>query len=444
MSKKIFLKGTLILACTGLISRIAGFFYRIFLSHAIGAEGLGLYQLVLPLQGLMAALSYTGIQSALSRLIASRLALQEKKEARFSLVTGTLMAVFFSAAAGFLLFQHAYFFASAILKTPQTAGLLRITAVSIPLCAIHSCINSYYYARKKASVPAVVQLSEQSARIGTTYILYLIFLSEGRPITALIAAGGSLAGETAASLVSLLVVSFHFGNHPVQEKTSVRIFPLIKDLFTLSFPISLNRILLTLLGSIEAVLIPQMLLRSGMTASDSLKIYGIFTGMALPLLLFPSTLTSSAAVMLMPSIAQLDALGKQKQIRRVTDQTFFLCMFLGFLCGSGFFLFGPFLGALLFHSQTAGTYIRYLSFICPFLYTNTMLTSILQGLGKPGLCLIHSIAGILIRIFSVVFIIPATGIRGYFYGIFLGELLLTLLHVKALKFPYRQSANNRL
>jgi stage V sporulation protein B len=73
-----------------------------------------------------------------------------------------------------------------------------------------------------------------------------------------------------------------------------------------------------------------------------------------------------------------------------------------------------------------------------------MLTSILQGLGKPGLCLIHSIAGILIRIFSVVFIIPATGIRGYFYGIFLGELLLTLLHVKALKFPYRQSANNRL
>lgn len=204
----------------------------------------------------------------------------------------------------------------------------------------------------------------------------------------MIAAGGSLAGETAASLVSLLVVSFHFGNHPVHEKTPVRIFPLIKDLFTLSFPISLNRILLTLLGSIEAVLIPQMLLRSGMTASDSLKIYGIFTGMALPLLLFPSTLTSSAAVMLMPSIAQLDALGKQKQIRRVTDQIFFLCMFLGFLCGSGFFLFGPFLGALLFHSQTAGTYIRYLSFICPFLYTNTMLTSILQGLGKPGLCLI--------------------------------------------------------
>ena len=234
------------------------------------------------------------------------------------------------------------------------------------------------------------------------------------------------------------------GNHPVKEKTSVKIFPLIKDLFTLSFPISLNRILLTLLGSIEAVLIPQMLIRCGMTSSEALKIYGIFTGMALPLLLFPSTLTTSAAVMLMPSVARMDALGDQKQIRHVTDQTFFLCMFLGFLCGSGFFLFGPFLGTLLFHSKTAGTYIRYLSFICPFLYTNTMLASILQGLGRPGRCLIHSAAGILIRIFSVVFMIPAIGIRGYFYGIFLGELLLSLLHVKALKFPYRQAGDNRL
>lgn len=260
----------------------------------------------------------------------------------------------------------------------------------------------------------------------------------------MIAAGGSLAGEAAASLISLLMVSFHFGNHPVKEKTSVKIFPLIKDLFTLSFPISLNRILLTLLGSIEAVLIPQMLIRCGMTSSEALKIYGIFTGMALPLLLFPSTITTSAAVMLMPSVARMDALGDQKQIRYVTDQTFFLCMFLGFLCGSGFFLFGPFLGTLLFHSKTAGTYIRYLSFICPFLYTNTMLASILQGLGRPGRCLIHSAAGILIRIFSVVFMIPAIGIRGYFYGIFLGELLLSLLHVKALKFPYRQAGDNRL
>ena len=317
MSKKVFLKGTLILACTGLISRLAGFFYRIFLSHTIGAAGMGLYQLVLPLQGLMCALSYAGIQSALSRLIASKLALCQKKEAHFSLLLGTCTAVFLSSVTGLFVFQKADFFASAILKAPKTANLLRLISFTVPVCAVHSCIGSYYFARKKAFVPAATQLTEQAVRIGAAYVLYLIFLRENRPVTALIAAGGSLAGEIAATLASLLAVSFYFGNHTFsrEEARSLKTSALLEELFELSFPVSLNRILLTLLGSIEVVLIPQMLLRSGLTASDSLKTYGVFTGMALPLILFPSTLTASASVMLMPSVAELDALGDQKQIR---------------------------------------------------------------------------------------------------------------------------------
>lgn len=446
MSEKIFLKGALLLACAGLLSRLAGFFYRIFLSHTIGAGGMGLYQLVLPVQGLMAALSYAGIQSALSRLVAARLALGQKKEARFSLILGTLAAVGLSAVTGFLLFQKADFFASAILKAPKASSLLRLVSFTVPVCAVHACIDRYYYARKKTSIPAAVQLIEQAVRIGGTYVLYRILLRENRPVTALIAAGGSMAGEVAASLVSLLAITFLFGNHPLsgQKLCSRKTFALLRELFDLALPVSLNRILLTLLGSIEVVLIPQMLIRSGLNASDSLRIYGVFTGMALPLILFPSALTASASVMLMPSVAELDALGDRKSLQKITDQTFFLCMMLGLLSSAGFFLLGPFMGKLLFRSETAGVYIRYMAFVCPFLYTNAMLSSILHGLGKPGQCLVHSVCGILVRIFFVVSVIPRIGIRGYFYGIFLGELLLTLLHVKVLKFPYRQSGKNRL
>lgn len=121
MSKKVFLKGTLILACTGLISRLAGFFYRIFLSHTIGAAGMGLYQLVLPLQGTYVRPFLRRDQSAVSRLIASKLALCQKKEAHFSLLLGTCTAVFLSSVTGLFVFQKADFFASAILKAPKTA-----------------------------------------------------------------------------------------------------------------------------------------------------------------------------------------------------------------------------------------------------------------------------------------------------------------------------------
>ena len=79
MSKERFFKGTFLLTSAGLISRIMGFFYRIFLSHTIGAEGIGLYQLVVPLQHLVLAMTTFGIQTSLSRLISSHTALGEKK-----------------------------------------------------------------------------------------------------------------------------------------------------------------------------------------------------------------------------------------------------------------------------------------------------------------------------------------------------------------------------
>ena len=79
MSKKRFLLGTFVLTCTGFLSRILGFFYRIFLSHSIGAEGLGIVQLTMPVQTLALAVSASGVQTAISRLTASRIALKKEK-----------------------------------------------------------------------------------------------------------------------------------------------------------------------------------------------------------------------------------------------------------------------------------------------------------------------------------------------------------------------------
>ena len=44
--------GTLLLTAAGLFSRVLGFFYRIFLSRTIGAEGLGIYQMIFPVYGI--------------------------------------------------------------------------------------------------------------------------------------------------------------------------------------------------------------------------------------------------------------------------------------------------------------------------------------------------------------------------------------------------------
>lgn len=432
MSKRYFLKGTLILTCAGLITRFIGFFYRIFLSHAIGAQDLGIYQLVTPLQMLVLSVTTFGIQTAISRLAASRLAVGKSKDARDIFLLGTGISVLLSCLLAWLLYNNSTFFAVEILKEASTAPFIRLLSFGIPLSSLHICANGYYYARKKTEIPSGIQLLEQLVRVGITYLLYLIFLSQGREITAFIAVGGSLASEGAAAFVSLFTIGYRF------HKDNYTLFKIsqplkkLRDILQLSVPLSVNRLLLTLLSSIEVVLIPQRLRIYGLNSSEALGIYGILTGMVMPLILFPSAITNSASVMLMPSIAELQALGYKKRIRYVISQAGRYCFFLGGFCTFIFFFLGRPLGTFLFNSPTAGVYIQTISFICPFLYLNTALSSILNGLGKTGTNLLHSAISTSIRIAFVFWGIPLLGIRGYLYGILLSELLLSGMHLFSL------------
>ena len=432
MSKKHFFAGTFLLSTVGVISRIMGFFYRIFLSQTIGSRGIGLYQLVVPLQHMVLAVTTSGIQTALSRTVASQTALKQKKEAVDSFCVGTLFALGLSLAAMWIFYTFAGWFAGEILKESETEALIRIISFCFPLASLHSCISSYYFGRKSAGYPASTQLIEQTVRVLSSYILVKIFLSRGIAVTARIAALGALAAEFAAVLSSLLFLSLHL------HAENYSFFHIKAPLHKLSaitataFPLTLNRLLLSVLAAIEVVLIPQRLRMYGFSRSNALSLYGIFTGMALPCILFPSTVTNSAAVMLTPSVAELQALGAHRRIRYMASRACTACFLTGAACTGLFYFFGPFAGELLFHEATAGTCIRTLSFVCPFLYTNIMLTSILNGLGKTGATLLHNAAGSLIRILFVLFAIPLIGIHGYLYGLLLSEILLSIMHIYSL------------
>lgn len=428
MSKKRFLLGTFILTCTGFLSRILGFFYRIFLSHTIGAQGLGIVQLTVPIQTLALAVSASGIQTAISRLTASRIALKKEKGARQCFFLGTGIALLLSFLCSALLYLNADFFALEILKEGRTLPLLQILAFTFPLSTFHTCVNSYYFARKQTLLPSAVQLLEQLVRMGITCILYLVFLTERKEVTPVIAAGGALASEIASSLALLLALSLHFHPYTKPLFPVKNIRPLFKELTETSLPLTINRMLLTVLGGIETILIPQMLLSCGFPKENALELYGIFTGMALPLILFPSAITNSASVLLMPSVAELQTLGHSGRIRSVVKKVFRYCLVLGSVFSLLFLLFGKHMGIFLFKNPSAGMYIQSMAFMCPFLYLNTALSSILNGMGKPGLCLFFSVTGILIRLLFVIFFIPVLGMRGYIYGILLSELVRTFLY----------------
>ena len=70
MSRKTIITGTLILTAANLITKCMGFFNRVYLSNVIGSEGMGLYQLILPIYGLAWSITSAGFTTTISSLTA--------------------------------------------------------------------------------------------------------------------------------------------------------------------------------------------------------------------------------------------------------------------------------------------------------------------------------------------------------------------------------------
>lgn len=414
--------GTLVLTGTGLLSRLIGFFYRIYLARLFGEEGMGLYQLISPILSVSFALTAAGFQTTISRLIARQASSSKLHPLLLGICLSLPLSVFFSA----VVFRQADFISTRFLSQEKCAGMLRILAFSIPLSSLHSCVNGYFYGKKKTTVPALSQLLEQFTRVGCVYLISSGILSKGGVPDISLAVLGLALGEL-ASAVFIIIALMQSCQNPRKVFSLRSVFS--KDLtgafLSMLLPLSANRLSLTVLGSIETVSIPIKLREYGLDNSTVLSIYGVLTGMALPLLFFPNSLTGSLSVMLLPTISENQANRDFDRVRRNTCRAISFCGGLGILCMLLFTLFGKWLGSFLFGSDLAGYYLSMLGFLCPFLYTNTILSGILQGLGKAGSLFTVNLTALFLRLSFVFLGIPQLGIRGYFYGLLFSNLLQT-------------------
>ncbi len=439
VKKHPLIMGTMILTITGFISRIIGFYYRIYLTKLFGEEGMGIYQLLNPVLALSFSLTAAGYQTAISKFVAERTAGSSR-----SLFQPMLVGLSISMPLSFLctgiVFGLADFIGTKLLLEPRTVSMLRILAFSIPLSAVHSCVNGYFYGKKKTAVPAISQLLEQLARVGCVYMISSYALSKGQLPTINVAVLGLTFGEFASMLLSLGAVyvcyvkehSLLEGIATLQSHSARRLFPVYQSILGMALPLTANRIVLNLLQSIESVSIPAKLKVYGYDTATALSVYGVLTGMAMPLIFFPNALTGSVAVLLLPIISENNALGNTQTVKRAIFCTVKYCGGLGFICLCIFGLFGNLIGKTLFDSELAGHFITTLGFICPFIYLDTTLSSILQGLGKAGSIFLMNVICLLVRLAFIFTAVPSVGITGYLWGLLASQLLQTILYISCL------------
>lgn len=425
LQKYPILSGAVLLTAAGILSRLIGFFYKIFLSREVGAEALGIYQLIFPIAGMCFSLTSAGIQTAISRYVSKAFGMKQSAEAKSYLQIGLFLSVTLSLIIGILLFTYADFIANICLGEPRCASLLKIISFSFVPCSVHACLNGYFYAQKKAAIPAVSQLVEQFVRVGSVYLIDKILESQGKNITISLAVTGLVFGEIAGMLLSVSFSGIRLDLIPH--------FSFAKELLSMAVPLTATRLVINLFSSIENVLIPNRLRVFGYTQTEALSVFGVLTGMSLAIIMFPSVLTNSISVILLPTISEAQASHNDTAIKKAIRRTIFACLALGFAACIGFLLTGSFIGNIIFQNTLAGTFIRTLSWICPFLYLCSTLNSILNGLGYSKATFFIGLSGCSIRILFVYFGIPHIGILAYLYGLIASQIVMTGLALYVLR-----------
>ena len=331
-----------------------------------------------------------------------------------------------------------YFFAEPLatyyLQESRTLPLIRLLAFTVPFSAAHACINGYFYGIQKADVPAWTQLLEQFFRVGFVILLSTFFNHSDHTPSLTLAVLGLIIGEIAGFAGALIILIRKRNKEKVLGITYSASSITYRTLLAMVIPLSANRVFLNALMSIEAATLPVCLKKYGYDTATALSIYGVLTGMAFPLIFFPNALTGSVSVMLLPIISENIALGRKSEIRKAVIQTIQYCSILGFFCMAFFLFWGRFIGNLVFKSELAGYFISELSFLCPFLYMNSTLSGILQGLGKATSLFLSNMFALLLRLAIIFLTVPIFGIKGYLWGLLASQIIQTASYLFILFF----------
>ena len=415
--------GTVALTGAGLLCRLIGFFFRIYLSRTFGGEQIGIYQLTGPVIGITLS-----ITSGIFQTVISKLSAEEKNDNTRILFVGLTIALPLSFLFTIVLHQNAQFLATFWLKEPACAPLIRVFSLCIIPACFHNCLGGFFLGRKKIHLPAISQIAEQVVRTGSVILIVQFFIHQGRTPDLTIVMIGSLLGELCSMLFSAIAISLI--KNPVHCKQTTILY---KPFLILLLPLFSTRIVVNLLQAFETIMLPHYLKMHTTTPGEALNVYGTLTGMALPLILFPTTLTGSLATILLPSISGLRAAGQMTKARKTFSVTVRFCFVLGCFCGLFFFIFADFLGEKLFESTLCSLFIKTLAPLCPFLYMNTTLNGTLQGLGKMNTIFIIQVLCLSLRCLLLVLLLPSFGMLGYLYLLLFIDMLQCLLYFRAVR-----------
>ena len=416
--KKIFLWNAVILTVSNILLRMAGIWFRSVITGRIGASGMGLYQLIFSVFMLGITACTSGFGLAMTRLAA------EGRASRGCVIRCLGVALLLSAAALLVLFFGADFIAVRLIQNSLAAQPLRILSFGLPFIACCACLKGYFFAQRNTAVPVLGSFLEEGATIGVSLLL---LNRTGHPALESLMIGSSL-GEVVSVVYLIPVFLLYTRKHGMAKESS----GIMRQIIHIAGPMLAGSFLRNGLAGTENLLIPIGLRKNGADSVASLAQYGIVQGMVMPILCFPMSLISSAAMLMIPEIAESAAGKDARSVQHSAEYAFRYTLLFGFPTAAVFMVFAEELGTAFFGSPQAAQILRIMAPLAPLMYVDNVVDNLLKGLDQQMYSLKVNVCDSIMRVALISTLVPVFGIRAYLAILFASEIFNASLSISRL------------
>lgn len=430
MRKLNYLQGAIILALTNLVTASLAFYFRIYFTRHVGAEGMGVFQLVFPLYVLLITLASGGITTALSKIIAEYHATKQLAVLEKTLKVTFLLICLWSMLLCILVFFNAEQIANLLLKDSRTVLSLIVLVPAIFFISVSAVFRGYFFGIHAFKYPAMIDIVEKIVRLAGLILLTDHMLVYGIAY----ACAGAMLATTAGEMISTLLLYLVYilkKSHPAYRKTPVSSMCILRNILGLALPLSFGGALLTIEDMISAVLVPAKLKLAGYDPATALSLYGEITGMVMPLVHYPGIFVFALTTTLIPAITQSHINRNQAALLKKCQDSLTIAWSLGLLATVLCISYPEELCRILFHRQEAGNLLFWTGAACAFHYFQFIQVAILNSIGFQRSVLTNTVLHILVNVACIVLLVPVpqVGIYGLIVGYFLSGILLMIRNI---------------
>ena len=425
MKKNLFIKSTLILICSGFLTKILGFVIKVIYTRIIGEYGISLYAIAAPTYSLLLTIATLAIPISISKLVS------ENKGRSIRILTS---AAFLILSINFLLILLILltrdFLATTLLKEPLASPILLTFALTLPFVSISSVLKGYFAGKQNMVPHATSNIIEQIIRL-IIIVIVLPILMEKSVMHAVI---GLILLTIISEISSIIVFLFFIPKH-IDFKTNL--LPSkkhTKDILNISVPTVSSRIIGNIGYFLEPIILTNLLLFSGYPSSYILREYGAYNAYSLALLTMPGFFIAAISTSLLPEISKFHGENNTKMIKRRIHQSIIFALLIGIFFSFIIFTFRDTLLFSLYNTTSGSNYIKVLAPFFVLFYLEGVLTSSLQALGYARVTMNITLWGVILKLLVMAILsLCHIGIYSLVIAEIINILFVVLLNIKYLK-----------